>query len=43
MNGLEFLTAATEENLPLKAVIISGYDTFEYAKKQFPWGFLIIC
>ena len=28
MNGLEFLTAATEENLPLKAVIISGYDTF---------------
>ena len=38
MNGLEFLTAATEENLPLKAVIISGYDTFEYAKKAISLG-----
>ena len=38
MNGLEFLTAATEEGLPLKAVIISGYDTFEYAKKAISLG-----
>lgn len=38
MNGLEFLTAAAEEKFPLKAVIISGYDTFEYAKKAISLG-----
>lgn len=38
MNGLEFLKAANEEKMPLKAIIISGYDTFEYAKQAISLG-----
>lgn len=38
MDGLEFLTEATNRAIPLKAVIISGYDEFEYARKAISLG-----
>ncbi|MCI5700832.1 MAG: response regulator [Lachnospiraceae bacterium] len=38
MDGLEFLTETANRNIPLKAVIISGYDEFEYAKKAIALG-----
>ncbi len=38
MDGLEFLQKAIGQNIPLKAVIISGYDEFEYAKKAIALG-----
>ena len=38
MDGLEFLSEALKRNIPLKAVIISGYDEFEYARKAIALG-----
>lgn len=38
MDGLEFLQRAMQQNILLKAVIISGYDEFEYAKKAIALG-----
>ena len=38
MDGLEYLQQAMQQNIPLKAVIISGYDEFEYAKKAIALG-----
>lgn len=38
MNGLEFLQKAQEAELPLKAVVISGYDEFAYARQAITLG-----
>lgn len=38
MDGLEFLNAAFSEGILQKAVIISGYDEFEYARKAIALG-----
>ncbi|HHV11417.1 MAG TPA: response regulator [Clostridiales bacterium] len=38
MDGLEFLQEAAKKNIPLKVVIISGHDEFEYAKKAIALG-----
>lgn len=38
MDGLEFLKEAFERNILQKAVIISGYDEFEYARKAITMG-----
>lgn len=38
MDGLEFLKAAFSEGILQKAVIISGYDEFEYARKAIALG-----
>lgn len=38
MDGLEFLSEAEKRGIPLKTVIISGYDEFEYAKKAIGLG-----
>lgn len=38
MDGLEFLQEAAKRNIPVKAVIVSGYDEFAYAKKAIALG-----
>lgn len=38
MDGLEFIREAGQRNLPLKAVIISGYDEFDYARRAISMG-----
>lgn len=38
MDGLEFLKAAFSEGILQKAVIVSGYDEFEYARKAIALG-----
>lgn len=38
MDGLAFLQETAKRKLPLKAVIISGYDEFEYARKAITLG-----
>ncbi len=38
MDGLVFLEETAKRKLPLKAVIISGYDEFEYARKAIALG-----
>jgi len=38
MNGLDFLKEAYRQNLSMKAIIISGYDEFEYAKEAISLG-----
>lgn len=38
LNGLEFLQEVLNRNIPVKAVVISGYDEFSYAKKAISLG-----
>lgn len=38
MDGLEFLQEAAKISIPLKVVIISGHDEFDYAKKAIALG-----
>lgn len=38
MDGLEFLQEAGRRNIPVKAVIVSGYDEFSYARKAIALG-----
>lgn len=38
MDGLEYLQEALARNIPVKAVVISGYDEFSYARKAIALG-----
>lgn len=38
MDGLEFLQEVAKRSIPVKAVIVSGYDEFSYARKAIALG-----